>query len=159
MGAIKIRRVFKGNRSALQCVLKTHAFAMSLCLRQKALLELHSVSGQLCVYVLGKPLVHSLSVCVQLSLSPHTDAHAATFNPLGFFLFCLSVYFSLTFCLVYTVVCVCSTDIVVVFLPLLLWPKALCKATRKGLLAMLVCASMVLYSFQKLPFLLCDLQS
>lgn len=54
---------------------------------QKALLELHSVSGQLCACVLSKPLVHSPSVCTTLIQSAHTDTHAATFPLLSVSLF------------------------------------------------------------------------
>lgn len=40
--------VFKGDHPALSFVLKKLTFAKSLCCKQKALLGLHSVSGQLC---------------------------------------------------------------------------------------------------------------
>lgn len=131
-------------------MLKTHTFATSLCCRQKALLEPHSVSGQLCACVLSKPLVHSPSVCTTIPQS----THSATFHPLSVSLFLTFCIFQSHFLPVFRCyLSFCSTNTVALFLSLVLWPEALCKATRKGLLAMPVCASMLLsIHFRSFPF-------
>lgn len=120
-------------------------FATSLCCRRKALLELHSVCGQLCAERASGPF----SVCVYDSLSPYTLCH---FPLCQFLSFWLSVDFNLTFC-VFFASSFCSTNTVALFLSLVPWPKALCKATRKGLLALPLCASMLLsIHFRSFPF-------
>lgn len=99
------------------------------------------------------------SVCVYNSHSVSTHRHTCChFPPSASFslLFCIFQSHFLPVFLCYS--CFCSSNSVGCLLSLGLWPEALCKATRKRLLAMLVYASM-LYSFQKLPFLHCDLQS
>ncbi len=118
--------------SALQCVLKTHAFAASLCCRQKTLLELHSVSGQLCVEQATGPF----SVCVHNSPSVHTHTHTHTFNhfspsatlSLFDFLFISSALF-LVFCLYFSF---CSTHTAAVFLSLSSGPRRNAKLPEKG---------------------------
>lgn len=132
---------------------------MSLCLRQKALLELHSVSRQLCVYVLSKPLVHSLSVCAALTQSTHwcTCCHFQPSRLLPIFnfnnFFGLYVYFSLTFCLLYTVVCSVPLTLWLSFFPSFSGPRHYAKLPEKGLLAMPVCASIALsIHFRSFPF-------
>lgn len=133
-----------------------HTFATSLCCRQRGLLEPHSVSGQLCACVLSKPLVHSPSVCTTLPQSTHSDTHSATFPPSAsfspFLTFCIfQSHFLLLVFRCY--LSFCSTNTVALFLPLVLWLEALCKATRKGLLAMPVCASMLpSIHFRSFPF-------
>lgn len=52
--------VSKRDRSALQCVLKTCTFAVSLCCRQKALLELYSPTKQLCAERAAGPFSSSV---------------------------------------------------------------------------------------------------
>lgn len=126
---------------------------MSLCCRQRALLELHSVSGQLCACMLSKPLAHSPSVCTALAQSTHwrTCCH---FHPSHFSFFLPSCIFQSHFLRVF-LCCLsfCSAYTLPLFLSLVLWLGALCKATRKGLLAMPVCASMVLsIHFRSFPF-------
>lgn len=150
MGVIKAGGFFKGDHSALQSVLKMHTFAMSLCCGQKALLEPHSVSGQLCACVLSKPLVHSPSVCTTIPQS----THSATLHSQSTSLFLTFCIFQFTLCQFFCCyLSFCSTDSMVLFLSLVLCPEALCKATRKGLLAMPVCASMLLsIHFRSFPF-------
>lgn len=109
-----------------------------------------SVSGQLCACVLSKPLVHSPTVCSTLTQSTHwrTCCHP---HPSRFLSFCIFQSYFLPVVRCY--LSFCSTYTVALCLPPVLWPEALCKATRKGLLAMPVCASMVLsIHFRSFPF-------
>lgn len=100
------------------------------------------------------------SVCVYNSHSVGTHWRTCChFLPSVSFSLGFSVCFNLAFCLYFSVIYVFVPPVLwVASFSLVLWPEALCKATRKRLLAMPVCAS-VLYSFQELLFLFCDLQS
>lgn len=97
----------------------------------------------------------SVCVCVYNSPSVHTLTHILPLSTL------LSLSPFLTFCIfqshVLPVFCCylsfCPTNTVALFLSLVLWPEALCKATREGLLAMPVCASILLsIHFRSFPF-------
>lgn len=153
MRAVKAGGVFKGNQSALQCVLETHTFATSLCCRQKALLEPHSACGQLCAEQATGPF----SVCVLSSPSLHTYIWSL-FTLCRYLSFELSPSFSLALCPHFVVIfLLCFTKTVALFRPLVLWPRALCKATRKRVVShACLCLHATLHSFQKLPFLPCD---
>lgn len=89
------------------------------------------------------------SVCVYNSPSVHT--HSATFGPMSVSHFFFLFFFFLPAYHLYLFFC--STNTVVLFLSLVFWLKALCKATRKGLLAMPVSASMLpSIHFRSFPF-------
>lgn len=135
----------------LQCVLKTHTFAPSLCCRQKALLELHSASGQLCACVLSKALVNSVSVYNSHSL--HTLTHMLPPSP--------SVTFSL-FVFLYILISLFAyfSLLMSFFLSPVLWPRDIMQSYQKRIVShACLCLRATRYSFQQLPFLLCDLQS
>lgn len=134
-----------------------HTFAMPLCCWQKALLEPHSVSGQLCACVLSKPLAHSPSVYTTLPQSTHW--HTFGHFPPSVCWSLLLLFFFWTFCIFQShflpVFCCylssCCTNTVALFLSLVLWPEALCKATRKGLLTMLASVLLSIH-FRSFPF-------
>ena len=93
------------------------------------------------------------SVCVSNSHSVHALTHMLPLSYLCQFSL-QSVYFSATFFLFFSAVCL-SVPLLLwpSLLPLLLWPGALCKAIRKGLLDMPVCAFMPLsIHFSHFPF-------
>lgn len=143
----------------LQWVLKPLTFAASLCCRQKALLELHSVSGQLFACVLSEALVLSLSVCTTLAQSTHwrTCCHLSR---LSVFL-CLSSVFQMEFfCLfvhMYFVSCICQCCPSLSLTCSLAW--GIMQSYQKGMVCYAcLCLHATHYSFQKLPFLLSDPQ-
>lgn len=122
-------------------MLKTHTFATSLCCRRKALLEPHSVSGQLCAEQATGPF----SVCVYNSPPVHTLTHIQNLFTLYQLLsFRLSACFVSTFCMFFALICLSVPLILWLFLfPLFSGLRHYAKLPEKGLLAMPVCASML----------------
>lgn len=130
-------------------MLETHTFATSLCCRQKALLEPHSASGQLCAEQATGPF----SVCVLNSPSFHTYIWSL-FTLCRCLSFELSPSFSLALCPHFVVIfCCASLKPWLSFVPLFSGLRHYAKLPEKGLLAMPVCASMLpSIHFRSFPF-------
>lgn len=79
MGAIKVSAFFKGDHSALQCVLEARAFATSLCRMQKGPIRAPFLLVGSCVQ--SESHWSILHLCAQPSLIPHSDTHFHDTHP------------------------------------------------------------------------------
>lgn len=70
---------FKGDHSALQCVLEAHAFATSLCRMQKGPIRAPFLLVGSCVQ--SESHWSILHLCAQPSLIPHSDTHFHDTHP------------------------------------------------------------------------------